>query len=127
MTQKRDSQGRFTSDDDGIMPDLSSLDLRELVNLRDFYERNLEAEIKAARAKGGSTASQLSQSSREWSGKQIETTKEIFSRLREAHLLRSKTARVADESKDARRTRNPIKWLRNMDRFDYPCIDTKEE
>lgn len=127
MTQKRDSQGRFTSDDDGIMPDLSSLDLRELVNLRDFYERNLEAEIKAARAKGGSGPNRLDQSAREWSRKQIETTKEIFSRLREAHLARSKTARVADESKDAKRTRNPLKWLRNKARYDYPGIDTKDD
>jgi len=43
------------------------------------------------------------------------------------HKNRSRTERVADESKDAELTTDPIQWASAPDQFDYPGVDTGPE
>lgn len=40
------------------------------------------------------------------------------------HKNRSRKERLADESKDAEITTDPIKWASAPDQFDYPGVDT---
>lgn len=127
MARKRDSQGRFTSESGGILGSLSDRSLSDLAGLRDWYERNWSQANDAARAKGGAGTNNLDDQAREFASKQRKVTAEIYDRLWRIHLGRSKRARVADDSKSAKLTRNPVRWVRNKNRLDYPGVDTKDK
>jgi hypothetical protein len=40
------------------------------------------------------------------------------------HMRRSETAKIADESKDAEVTTDPLEWASDPSRYDYPGVDT---
>lgn len=48
-----------------------------------------------------------------------------FGDLMDAHESRSKTARIADESKQAKKAPSKEAWMDNPDQFDWPGIDDK--
>ena len=57
-------------------------------------------------------------------------TKEARQKAKKAHKGRSKKARTADESKQAKRTmtasfKNVEKWMKNPNKYDIKLVDTK--
>lgn len=102
--------------------DLGDVSLGELDNLDAFYTRNLEAEIDANRARGGTRGP--SDFEQEMGEKQRKVATERFDRLDGIHQARSKRARIADEAKRAETASSAEQWAANPGQFDWPGIDT---
>ena len=59
-------------------------------------------------------------------------TKQARQKAKKAHKGRSERAKVADESKQAKKTltanfKNVEKWMKNPNRYDIKLIDTKKK
>lgn len=54
----------------------------------------------------------------------VEGAGEDFDRLLDVHESRSERAQALDERMSAPNTRDPIEWVNNMERMDFPGIDT---
>lgn len=109
------------------LTDLGDRSLEELNGLNEHFKRRANNATEVAKGVGGFGKNSWDSVASAFSSRQIKVESEILDRLRSINLTRSKEARIADDAKDAKRTRNPVKWVRNKSSLDYPGVDTKDD
>lgn len=103
---------------------LGDMGLSALFERKNYYEQQVEAESKAARASGGTGANQFDEAAQEFSQKEIAANNEIQDRLWDIHTDRSEYAQKQDEARRAEKADTPMQWASDPNSYDWPGIDT---